>query len=78
MLYAKGKPNEHFFNHLLGQTQHDNGHKKKKSCPTCRTAHTPCYEKIENADSPNGLKDCNCCPIYLNRDQRKMALFDKL
>lgn len=51
--------------------------KEKQTCPSYSNPHTPCYEVIKKADAYGRLKDCNRCPIYLNRDQRKIALLNK-
>ena len=50
---------------------------EKETCPTYKTTAAPCYEMAKKAASHAGLKDCRNCPIYLNRDTKKMALLSK-
>ena len=50
---------------------------RKETCPTYSAPRTPCYEVVKKATGHGGLRDCNSCPIYLNRGVPKMALLEK-
>ena len=45
-----------------------------KACTAYDNLRIPCYEVAKKAAAHHGLKDCNRCPIDLNRDVKKMAL----
>jgi hypothetical protein len=50
---------------------------RKMTCPTYKDARTPCYEVAKIAASHSGLKNCNRCPVYLNRKVKTMPLLEK-
>ncbi len=50
---------------------------EKETCASYTDPHTPCYEIAKKAAAHSGLKDCEHCPIYLNRDVKKMPLLFK-
>ena len=47
---------------------------EKESCASYGNPRIPCYEVAKKAADHHGLKDCNRCPVYLNRDEKKMPL----
>jgi hypothetical protein len=49
----------------------------KEACAVYKDMRTPCYEVAKKAAHHSGMKDCSSCPIYLNRDVKKMPLFLK-
>lgn len=51
--------------------------KEKETCPTYRSPKTACYTLMKKAAGDKGNRKCSQCPIYLNRDHRQMALFEK-
>jgi len=51
--------------------------KEKEACSSYSDFRIPCYEVAKNATHHSGMKDCNNCPIYLNRDVKKMPLLLK-
>ena len=50
---------------------------EKEACSSYNNFRIPCYEVAKKAASHGGLKDCKSCPIYLNRDGKKMPLLLK-
>lgn len=50
---------------------------RKERCPTYNEHRSPCYEVVKTAASHGGLKNCNSCPIYLNRNAETMTLLEK-
>ena len=50
---------------------------EKEACTSYNDFRIPCYEVAKKAASHRGLKDCKSCPIYLNRDGKKMPLLLK-
>ena len=50
---------------------------EKEACTSYNDPRIPCYEVAKKAAGHSGLKDCNSCPIYLNRDVKKMPLLLK-
>ena len=50
---------------------------EKEACATYNDYPIPCYEVAKKAASHSGLKNCSSCPIYLNRDVKKMPLLSK-
>jgi len=50
---------------------------EKETCPRGKDPHTPCYEVIKKTTSHSELKDCKHCPIYLNRDVKRMTLLER-
>ena len=50
---------------------------EKETCKTHNNFNTPCYDVAQKAAAHSGLKDCKSCPIYLNRDVKKMPLLLK-
>ncbi|MDX9786278.1 MAG: MerR family transcriptional regulator [Desulfobacterales bacterium] len=50
---------------------------EKETCPTYSNPRTPCYEMVKKAAVQNELKNCQSCPIYLNRNEQKMPLLAK-
>lgn len=51
--------------------------KEKDSCPSYRSPHAACYELMKKVVNDDGTVKCSQCPIYLNRDQQQMTLFEK-
>ena len=49
----------------------------KKSCPTYKEPHTPCYEMAKKLKDAKRSEKCPSCPVYLNRQVKKMALLTK-
>lgn len=49
---------------------------EKSSCPAYKTPHTSCYEIMLTAD-PSRLEKCQACSVYINRNTKPFALFDK-
>lgn len=47
---------------------------EKETCPTYSNPGTPCYELVKKGNFQEGMKNCENCPIYLNRNVQKMAL----
>ncbi len=50
---------------------------KKEACAAYNDPRIPCYDVAKEAAGHSGLKDCSNCPIYLNRDVKKMPLLLK-
>ncbi len=50
---------------------------EKEDCKTYKDARIPCYHVAKKAAGHSGLKNCKSCPIYLNRDVKKMPLLFK-
>ena len=50
---------------------------EKEACTAYNNPHIPCYDVAKKAAGHGGLKDCNNCPIYLNRDVKTMPLLLK-
>jgi hypothetical protein len=50
---------------------------EKEGCATYNDPRTPCYVIAQKAADHPGLKNCKRCPIYLNRDIKKMPLLLK-
>lgn len=51
--------------------------REKETCPTYRSPHTACYKLMKKAVGDTGAKNCEQCPVYLNRDQGKITLLEK-
>lgn len=47
---------------------------EKEACTDYNDPRIPCYEVANKAADHSGLKDCKNCPIYLNRNVKKMPL----
>lgn len=50
---------------------------EKETCATYKEIRTPCYDVAQKAAGHRGLKDCKHCPVYLNRNEKKMPLLLK-
>ena len=50
---------------------------EKEACTAYNNPRIPCYDVAKKAAGHGGLKDCNNCPIYLNRDVKTMPLLLK-
>ena len=50
---------------------------EKESCAAYSDPRIPCYDVAKKAADHSGLKDCKNCPIYLNRNVKKMSLLLK-
>ncbi|MFO7716771.1 MerR family transcriptional regulator [Desulfosarcina sp.] len=49
----------------------------KEVCASYSDFRIPCYEVAKHATHHSGIKDCESCPIYLNRDVKTMPLLLK-
>ena len=50
---------------------------EKEGCASYNNPRMPCYAIAQKATDHPGLKNCKRCPIYLNRDIKKMPLLLK-
>ena len=50
---------------------------KKENCPAYRIPYTACYEIVIKDLSHKEMKDCKRCPVYLNRNEQKIAILAK-
>lgn len=50
---------------------------RKETCPTYNAPHTPCYETAGTAAGQHRSNDCKSCPVYLNRNVKRMALLEQ-
>lgn len=50
--------------------------KNKTSCTAYQNPHKPCYEAVMK-DGVLDDKECESCPVYMNRDVDKLALLEK-
>jgi hypothetical protein len=49
----------------------------RASCPGYASPKIACYEMARKSDDEKIRKDCEHCPVYLNRDFQKMPLLGK-
>ena len=50
---------------------------EKQGCPGSNSPRTPCYEVAWKSVSNEPRKNCDQCPVFLNRDLQKMALLER-
>jgi len=49
----------------------------KENCPAYQSPHTPCYLAVANDQQPIA-KNCDRCPVYMNRDMNRITLMEKV
>lgn len=50
---------------------------ERQACPAYQSPHIPCYEAAKDEQGP-AERDCQRCPVYMNRDLERITLMEKI